>query len=65
MFKTKLYDPSLGFVRFMEFRSLRLLLNYADKQGFEYIRAIQDDKCIHTCIKDSKKEWYIYETKEI
>lgn len=65
MFKAKFFDEAVGFIREMKFKSLRLLLNYADKQGLSFIKVNQDDEQLHTCIRDSKKEWTIYKSTKV
>jgi hypothetical protein len=64
VFKAKFFDTTLGFVHTMSFKSLRLLLMYADKQGIDRVWVNQDDQQKHVCHKNGA-EWFIYKTTRI
>jgi hypothetical protein len=65
MFSAKFLDLTVGFVQTKKFKSLRFLLNHAEKSGITDIWVNQDNKYKHRCVQNSKKEWFIYKTTKM
>lgn len=65
MFTAKFFDYEAGKHKLIDFKSMRAVLNRADKESIASITVIQDWKEKHDCRRDTKGEWFIYKTAEI